>query len=144
MFQMGMGMGPMSPPAAAAPTLGPNIWPQPTFDGSGGLTVVECSITGGQLVFPANDSGQARCSMASPPAFAEGEEWQYDFTVSSFSSDFGVFRLVIGGQNVDITEAGHYFGTVILGAAPAALVRFSDSVGLTAATIDDCAINLVG
>jgi hypothetical protein len=131
------------PTVPEGPTLGPELWPQPDFDGSDGLTLLNCSISGGELVFNADDNGVARCSVTSPPAMAEGEQYAYSLEVTSFASGGGTFRLFLGGGFVDINDVGTFAGIHTLPATPIPAIRINDSLGVTVAHITSCSIKKV-
>lgn len=107
----------------AAATGPVELWPQPAFAGSAGLTLVRSAIAGG--VWHGDGSGggiDARCTVTSPPTFLPGEVYSYSITTTNPNEDD--VELVIGGQNVATPiDGGTATGTVTIGASPTQVLQ---------------------
>jgi hypothetical protein len=110
------------------PTLGPELWPQPTFDASTGLTLTRCSVTGGQLVF-SNTGAPATCIGAvSAGTLAQGDVIQYSFDIVGVAAagDGVSAGLGVGGGVITTGVDGTKAGTVTLtGAVTSQTIRFT-------------------
>lgn len=68
---------------AGAPSLGPELWPQPDFDASTGLTLLGGggSITAGE--WRSRSGLGSAVMMTTPPTVTVGQTYQYEYTVSA-------------------------------------------------------------
>lgn len=123
------------------PTYGPELWPQPDFNASTGLTLAQSSIAAGE--WSTNGSGDpATCTVSSPPTFVEGEQYAYSFTVTANPQGEGVF-LSIGGQPGLSSTVGTFNGTVTIGAGPLQSLFFRNNNNEGAAQITACSVKKV-
>lgn len=130
-------------PGGGEPTLEANVWPQPDFDASDGLTLTNAAISGGELVFFAEENGSQICAMTTPPTFTEGEVWHYSVEVITPPPGTGLVMLQIGGQSVDMrgaTPIGLQTGTVTIGASPTQAARFYEGSGFVGFAANSCTI----
>jgi hypothetical protein len=124
--------------AGAGPTPGPELWPQPTFGASTGLTLIRSSIAANK--WTTNNSGAtASCLMASPPAIANGDQFQYAVIVNTASA--GTVALQIGGVDQVDLVAGSNTGTLTVAARSTDAIRlFSTNDGAVADVISACSV----
>lgn len=131
-------------PDEGEPTLEPNVWPQPDFDASTGLTLQDVDIASGEMAMGLYENGEQFCAMAAPPTFTQGEVWHYAVGVVAAPPGAGFVFLQIGGQAVDMYEAGGApytkTGSVTIGASPTQQLRFYEATGFRGLAATSCSI----
>ncbi|HEV2747622.1 MAG TPA: hypothetical protein VGW34_10030 [Allosphingosinicella sp.] len=88
--------------------LGPELWPQPAFDASAGLTLTNCSVAGGKLLFEAAGA-LMRARLTSPDPIVSGDFFRYAITVDSTDDPI---LMGFGSALVAGLGAGSHGGTV--------------------------------
>lgn len=119
------------PPVFGGPIeqLGPELWPQPAFDASTGVTNTQSSITGGEWVANAGGSS-ARCTADVAPTTVAGEQYRYTVDMTA-NPNAEQLAMVFGGAVVNLaTAVGQTTGIVVAaGATPGFRIQNNTNLG---------------
>lgn len=92
-------------------TYGPELWPQPVFAASTGLTLSFCTVTGGKLVPDGSGNGSIGYKTA-PFVFVAGETYHYSVTKQdAFNQDT---ILSVGPNDIPLVDGLNEGDTVML------------------------------
>lgn len=106
--------------AAAAPTPGPNRWPQPAFAASTGLTLQNCTVTGVSLLGAITGGAGACIGVLTGDPIVVGQTWRISGSMTLITDPFtvrvGCAANSLGGtQVVDaITSTGPFSFDVLI------------------------------
>jgi hypothetical protein len=112
--------------AAAAATLGNELWVQPAFDASTGITLNGWTVSGGEAIGPANTN------LMSATALETITAGTYQFTTNTTANPNGnQLQIFIGGAAVAATNGsiGSETKTVIVATVTDQLIRMRDGAG---------------
>lgn len=141
------GQAVVSHTVAAGPSYGPELWPQPSFDASTGLTLTNSSISGGQLLFVGSGSTAIAQITVPPLTLTNGMSFHYEIDIASGDfEDWGAtLRLLIGGTAKTITTANGaqvLSGTATTTAA-SQIIRLDNPFGEVTAAINSFSLKQI-
>lgn len=117
MAGLSLGLGTGLGRAAGASAAFSEVWPQPDFDASTGLTLTRASVTGGELVFDdVLEEGALCVGLLNSPGLVVGQTWRVSGNCSLFNAGnsldvrIGCSAIGTGGTADDqgITAAGAF------------------------------------
>lgn len=133
-LSLGLGLSSPSPPGPSGLVLGSEVWPQPAFDASTGLSLQNASVTGGELVFTSG-AGAMICLglLNGADTLVVGQTWR----VSGECTEFNVGSVI----DIRLGCAANTLGGTLVEAAVTETGAFSFDVVLTTVTTQRAVIN---
>lgn len=128
---------------SAGPSYGPELWVQPAFAASTGVTLTDATITGGQLRFEAAGSLMSASATALDTLVASTVHYSIDIVANDLGA--GLMVLAAGGTtllNMTALGPGTYTGDVAITAATQ-IIEILEEDGFVTATFDNLSVKRV-